>query len=106
MTEETTIIIGGTCYDCNLSSLTFDDVSVTMSERQNEILQILVGQKGRMVARDFILEHVWGDVSYANSMALTVQINYLRKLLSPDDSIVIETLHKRGYVLKVKAIPD
>ena len=58
MTEETTIIIGGTCYDCNLSSLTFDDVSVTMSERQNEILQILVGQKGRMVARDYILEHV------------------------------------------------
>lgn len=103
--EETVAMIGDTRYDSNLSSLTFEDVSVTISERQNEILKILVGQIGRMVARDYILETVWSDVSYRNSLALNVQINYLRKLLSPDKSVVIDTLHKRGYVLRIKAIP-
>lgn len=60
--EDTVAMIGDTRYDSNLSSLTFEDVSVTISERQNEILKILVGQIGRMVARDYILETVWGDV--------------------------------------------
>ncbi len=53
-----------------------------------------------MVERDSILLAVWGDASYANSLALNVQITYLRKLL-PDPSITITSLKKRGYILSI-----
>jgi hypothetical protein len=45
-------------------------------------------------------EAVWGDDSYANSMALNVQITYLRRALRSDSSVVIDAIIKKGYVLK------
>lgn len=45
------------------------------------------------------MKHVWGTSSYANSLALNVQITYLRKALRNDSSVKIESLMKKGYVL-------
>ena len=53
------------------------------------------------VERDIILQSVWGNDSYANSLALNVQITYLRKMLEADTSISIISLKKRGYRLEV-----
>jgi DNA-binding winged helix-turn-helix (wHTH) protein len=50
------------------------------------------------VERDTILNAVWGDASYSNSMALNVQISYLRKLLT-DPAVTITSLKKKGYIL-------
>ena len=43
----------------------------------------------------------WGDDSYSNSLALNVQISYLRRALSSDETVSIEALYKKGYVLRV-----
>lgn len=48
------------------------------------------------IDREIILSAVWGNVSYVNSLALNVQITYLRNALS--DGIV--SLTKKGYMLK------
>lgn len=53
-----------------------------------------------MTSQELILEQVWGNDSFANSLGLNVQMNYLRKSLANDSSVVIETLRKRGYILK------
>ena len=53
------------------------------------------------VSRETILEQVWGVSSHTNSLALNVQISYLRKALRNDDSVQIESLMKKGYVIKV-----
>jgi DNA-binding winged helix-turn-helix (wHTH) protein len=53
-----------------------------------------------ILERDLILLSVWGN-SYANSLALNVQITYLRKMLEADTSISIVSLKKRGYRLEV-----
>ena len=53
-----------------------------------------------MVARKSILEEVWGDDSYSNSLALNVQITYLRRALKSDTSVIIETVIGKGYILK------
>lgn len=92
--------LGDTVYNVNLSSIEVNGETTILSGRQNEILQILVRDLGKMVSRDLILMKVWGDDSFSNSMGLNVQINYLRRALSKDPSIAIETLRKRGYILK------
>ncbi|MDE5791785.1 MAG: response regulator transcription factor [Muribaculaceae bacterium] len=97
--QEVEYKIGETLFRPNLSSVTFLGETHTLSVRQTEILQLLASNKGNLVERDYILEQVWGDASYSNSLALNVQITYLRRLLS-DPSISIISLKKKGYILK------
>lgn len=92
--------IGNTVFSLNLSSLTYKGESHNLSIRQCEILQLLVENIGNVVEREFILSRVWGDTSYANSLALNVQITYIRKLIE-DPSISINTIKRRGYMLSV-----
>ena len=56
---------------------------------------ILAENLGKVVDREAILNAVWGDSSYANSLALNVQITYLRKLLD-DPSVKIISLKRRA----------
>ncbi|MCM1451344.1 MAG: response regulator transcription factor [Clostridium sp.] len=93
--------LGDTIFRPNLSTLTYNGETHSLSVRQSEILTILAQNLGKMVERDTILNAVWGDASYSNSLALNVQITYLRKLL-PDPSLTIASLKKKGYILTAR----
>ena len=93
--------IGQTIYESNLSTIEYAGMVQHLSARQSEILAILAQHIGQTVERSHLLQTVWGNDSYANSLALTVQISYLRKLLEPDATISIVSLKKRGYILEV-----
>ena len=95
------IVIGQTIFDSNLSTIEFTGTVQHLSARQSEILTILAQHIGQTVERSYLLEHVWGNDSYANSLALNVQITYIRKMLEPDTCISIVSLKKRGYRLEV-----
>ena len=95
------ITIGQTIFDSNLSTIEIDGSVQHLSARQSEILALLVQHLGQTVERETILKTVWGNNSYANSLALNVQITYIRKMLDPDTSISIVSLKKRGYILEV-----
>ena len=99
LTSRTTI--GHTIFDRNLSTIEFEGIVQHLSARQSEILALLAQNIDQTVERDTILRTVWGNDSYANSLALNVQITYLRKLLEADTSISIVSLKKRGYILEV-----
>lgn len=90
--------LGKTLFRPNLASLTFNGETNSLSVRQTEILSILAQNIGKVVDRDTILNAVWGDSSYANSLALNVQITYIRKLLA-DPSVTITSIKKKGYIL-------
>lgn len=92
--------LGDTLFRPNLSSLTFNGETHALSVRQTEILQMLAENVGRIVERDTILNQVWGDASYANSLALNVQITYIRRLLT-DPRLSITSIKKKGYILSV-----
>ena len=95
------ITIGQTIFDSNLSTIEYAGTVLHLSGRQSEIFTILAQHIGQTVERSYLLEHVWGNDSYANSLALNVQITYIRKMLAPDTSISIVSLKKRGYILEV-----
>ena len=95
------ITIGQTIFDSNLSTIEYAGTVQHLSARQSEIFTILAQHIGQTVERSYLLEHVWGNDSYANSLALNVQITYIRKMLEADTSISIISLKKRGYILEV-----
>lgn len=90
--------LGDTVFRPNLSSLTYRGETHSLSVRQTEILQMLAENLGQPVERDTILERIWGDASYANSLALNVQITYIRRLLA-DPRLTITSIKKKGYIL-------
>lgn len=92
---------GDTSFNPSQSSVTYNGVTHTLTVRQSEILQILAENIGKIVDRESILQCVWGDNSYANSLALNVQITYIRKLLE-DPSVNITTVKRKGYILKAE----
>ena len=96
----TRMTIGQTIFDSNLSTIEIGGTVQHLSARQSEILALLAQNIGQTVERDTILQTVWGNDSYANSLALNVQITYLRKMLEADTSISIVSLKKRGYILE------
>lgn len=92
--------LGATLFRPNLSSLTYDGETHSLSVRQTEILQMLAEHIDTPVPRNLILEKIWGDASYSNSLALNVQISYLRRLLT-DPTLTITSIKKKGYILSI-----
>lgn len=98
--EEETYRFGNTVFNYNTNELRTASSKVLITSRQADILRLLALNVNNAVPRDQLLEVVWGAVSYANSLALNVQITYLRKALKNDSSVKIESLMKKGYVLR------
>jgi DNA-binding response OmpR family regulator len=102
--EETIFRWGGITFNHSLCSIEYESNIQKLSLRQADILKILAEHLNSIVERDFILEEVWGRNSYSNSLALNVQITYLRKMLNVDSSLSIESLKKKGYILRQRDI--
>lgn len=94
--------LGQTLFRPNLASLTYAGETHSLSVRQTEILQMLAENLGKPVEREVILERIWGDASYSNSLALNVQITYIRRLIT-DPSVAIISIKKKGYILSVSS---
>lgn len=95
-------VLGSTVFRPNLSSVTYSGETCTLTVRQSEILTMLAQNQGRIVDRETILRKIWGDVSYSNSLALNVQITYLRRFLN-DPLLSIVNIKKKGYILRVES---
>jgi DNA-binding response OmpR family regulator len=99
--EKEVYTFGYTTFDYTNNELRTSANKVLITSRQAEILRLLVKHMNSAVSRETILEQVWGVASHTNSLALNVQISYLRKALRNDASVQIESLMKKGYIIKV-----
>lgn len=99
--EETIYKLGNTTFNHSICCVNYNGISQTISVRQADILKILADHLNSIVERNYILENIWGDNNYPNSLSLNVQITYLRKILNADNLISIISLKKKGYILKI-----
>jgi DNA-binding response OmpR family regulator len=90
---------GNTVFNYSTNELRTGNNKTLITSRQAEILRILSTNLNVAVSREHLLSTIWGNESYANSLALNVQITYLRKALQHDPSVKITSLVKKGYVL-------
>jgi DNA-binding response OmpR family regulator len=72
-----------------------------LSAKEFALLEYLVRNKGRIVTRTMIAEHVW-DINFdTGTNVIDVYINYLRRKLEKGRAKgVIQTVRGKGYVLK------
>ena len=99
-TAEELYSFGDTFFNCATNEIRTGNSKTLITSRQADILRILVRNLNKAVDRNVILDVIWGNNSYANSLALNVQITYLRRALKRDLSVGIVSLTKKGYILK------
>ena len=86
-------------FDFNNQQLVSDGEITKLTTKETALLKVLVLNKNKTLQRSSALKSVWGDDSYFNARSMDVYITKLRKLLKPDDSLKILTVHGEGFKL-------
>ena len=95
--------IANLTVDCNKHEVFRDDVSIKLSAKEFSILEYMMGNKGRVVSKEKIEEHVWDFDYEGGSNIVEVYIKFLRKKVDNDFSPkLIHTIRRVGYILKVE----
>lgn len=86
-------------YDFDPKNYTLQDTgnTITLTQRESELLFYFIRHKNRVVKRQDILKAIWGDDDYFMGRSLDVFISRLRKILVDEQNISIENLHGIGF---------
>jgi len=74
---------------------------VSLSPTEYNLLRFLLGNKGRVLSKAQILDHVWQYDFGGDANVVETYISYLRKKLDRTDSPLIHTVRGVGYRLWV-----
>jgi transcriptional activator protein copR len=95
--------IANLTVDCNKHEVFRDDISIKLSAKEFSILEYMMRNKGRVVSKEKIEEHVWDFDYEGGSNIVEVYIKFLRKKVDNDFSPkLIHTIRRVGYILKVE----
>lgn len=78
-----------------------DKEEITLSPKENALLQMLAEFKNDLLPRDQALKRIWGSDTYFNGRSMDVYIAKLRKYLSDDEKVSIVNIHGNGFRLVV-----
>ena len=97
--EEETIERGDLSIDFGRRVVTVRDEEVRLTYVEFEILGALARSPGRVLSRETLLEHVWGDSEYRDPRTVDVHIRHLREKLErePKDPEFLFTVRGVGY---------
>ncbi len=85
----------------NTSILKCGDKEASLSNKELQILTILVGANGKMVSQESLINKVWDEESYSTSENVWVFISFLRKKLeSVGSKCVIKSKRFQGYYME------
>lgn len=71
--------------------------TVTLTQKEAELLEFLCQHPNLVLKRDEILLNVWGKDDYFLGRSMDVFMTKMRKLLKPDTSVNLETIHGLGF---------
>ncbi|WP_454801256.1 response regulator transcription factor [Mucilaginibacter phyllosphaerae] len=88
-------------YEFNYLRLELINANKTtmVSQREAELLQMLIANKNNLLDRKTALLKIWGDDSVFNARSMDVYVTRLRKYFNEDPSVQI--LNVRGYGYKL-----
>lgn len=99
--EEIILEIGAYKFDTENYTLIHTNFEKSLTRKEAQILKMLYKFKNQVVARDVILNAVWGQDDYFVGRSLDVFITKLRKYLKEDPAISISNIHGIGFKLEI-----
>lgn len=99
--DEKVVTLGQYRFDFSNLTLIKDASEKTLTQKEAEVLKLLYQNRDRVLKREEILKHVWGDDDYFMGRSMDVFISKLRKYLKEDSSVQIVNYHGVGFKLEV-----
>lgn len=97
-----TVVINELFMDSKTYEIIVRGKSMTLPLKEFELLFKLASYPGKTIARDQLIENIWGYDFEGNERTLDVHINRLRERFPEDDfSFKIKTMRGLGYRLEV-----
>ena len=96
------VTIANLKVDLDAKTVFRDDILIKLSAREYSVLEYLIRNKGKILSRERIEDHIWNYDYEGGTNVIDVYIRYLRKKI--DDSYtpkLIHTIRGLGYVLRV-----
>lgn len=95
------LTVSNLTMNLNNHTVTRGDRSITLSSKEFSILELLVKNKGNVLTREKIEEHIWNYDYEGGSNVIDVYISYLRKKIDGnEDTKLIHTIRGVGYIIK------
>ena len=87
--------------DLSKHHVTRGSESIDLTKREYDLLEYLIKNKGIVLKREQILEHVWGFDYMGDTNVVDVYIRYLRSKMDESfETKLIHTIRGVGYVMK------
>lgn len=96
-------VLGAYRFNARNQTLERAGERISLTKRENELLEFLSGQANRLSKHEDILKQIWGRNDYFNRKSLNVFITRLRKYLQEDPRLKIENVHGQGFIFHVPA---
>jgi len=96
-----TVYFGDFMLDTDKQYLHFQETKQKLTALETKVLYKLYENAGKVVLRDDILNEFWPTSDFFTSRSLDVYITNLRKYLSLDQRVNIETIRGKGLVLNL-----
>lgn len=74
---------------------------IKLSPKEALLLELLCQYQNSIMPRDLALKKIWGENNYFTKRSMDVYITKLRKFLSADKRITIDTYHQMGFQLRI-----
>ncbi|WP_338839997.1 response regulator transcription factor [Flavobacterium ginsenosidimutans] len=98
-TYDKNIKVGNFQFNLHRLELTIDGKSVNLSQRESELLDLLIQNKNQLLDRNKALLLLWGDNNPFTARSMDVYITRLRKYLSADPTVEILSIRNKGFKL-------
>jgi DNA-binding response OmpR family regulator len=100
--EKETYSFGTYIFHPKSRMLEHPNESKKLSPKEAMLLDLLCRYEGEIMPRDIALDTIWKQNDYFTKRSMDVYIGKLRKHLSQDAKIKIETFHQMGFQLMVE----
>ena len=89
--------IGKYQFDYKNLELKFGQEGRTLTQKEADLLRLLIVNKNEVIKRSELLEKIWGEDDYFMGRSMDVFISRLRKYLQQDELIKITNIHGVGF---------
>ncbi len=94
--------VGNYNFDYRNLILSINEVDRSLTQKEADLLKMLLDHKNNVVKRSLILEKLWGEDDYFLGRSMDVFISRLRKYLAEDAKIKLDNIHGVGFKLMIE----
>jgi two-component system OmpR family response regulator len=103
LSEPARIAVGDVVLDEDAHQVFKEDTEVQLSPTEFRLLRFLLINRGRVMSKAQIVDHVWEYDFDGNYGIVETYVSYLRRKLGDNDGGLIQTVRGVGYVIRRKA---